>query len=535
MRLFVQQGRVLLLLTTAALFAVIPAAFAQDEDVAVVEETEIIDGQDSVPTVPVNHTITVVANPPHGGVVSRNPDQTYYAVGTNVNVMATPAEGYVFTGWSGDTVNTASTITVSVDGTKTLTANFRYVEHTYRLTTRAYPADGGTITRSPDREVYAADEEVILIATPNSGYAFTGWTGTVAGRTNRLTVKMNGDKNVTANFYKQSIRASKQQPASGEKPPLKHTTWGLGAHWGFDFSMNMKNGADKMEPIGGIFDLNQIPSFEIPDLSEIPEELIPDSIGFISIPYPYLKMSRSDWKRSALNFGGKIFVDVVPYIDIIEVSMNLGVWEYTCNASYLDVDAINKRMFPADGPTIGEEGDGDGSPLGEWPRKLTEDDISYKNIPLSLEENGMAYFGLKGTPYAKLQLDASLRKILFRSRRFDFNAGAGVSVNFATPLLNKGLIESVQQDRGLETPEDLVNAFLDDADGMGNDIIQKILDELFTPRFGAHIVVGMRVKLSSLVGIYVDGKYIIPLSKYDENEQVRTSGILINTGLSLSF
>jgi hypothetical protein len=306
---------------------------------------------------------------------------------------------------------------------------------------------------------------------------------------------------------------------------------GFGLHWGFDFSMNMKNGNDVMS---GDFDLSHFGSYPLPkkigshdhdpddpydpddpgdpgdpsDPGDMPDLLIKDA--------PYLKMSRSDWKRSALNFGGKIFVDVIPYVETIELSFNLGVWQYNSVAYYLDVDAID--VDAASGVF-----------------KLPEaKDLPYDSIPLTLKEYDMNYFGLNGTPYAKLQLDASVRKTVYEWWRVKFNAGAGLSVHFATPLLNVGLIEAVQKDEGIETAEELVKRFMDDADGIGEKILEKFLEESFSPRFGAHIAAGARLNLS-LIGLYVDGKLLIPLSKYDENRQVRSLGILLNTGLYFPF
>jgi len=152
------------------------------------------------------YTVTATVNPPNGGSVTRNPDQTYYAAGTNVNLMAAPANGYEFTGWTGDAAETEDLLTLKMDGNKILTANFRYTQRTYTLTTNVYPSGGGQITRDPDKETYTAGEEVSVTATPSEGYAFTGWTGiAAAGRTNRVTAAMDRDMTLTANFYKQSI------------------------------------------------------------------------------------------------------------------------------------------------------------------------------------------------------------------------------------------------------------------------------------------------------------------------------------------
>jgi uncharacterized repeat protein (TIGR02543 family) len=153
----------------------------------------------------VNYTITATVNPPNGGSVTRNPDRTYYTVGTNVNLMAAPANGYEFTRWTGDTTGTENLLTLKMDGNKILTANFQYTQRTYTLTTNVYPSGGGQITNDPYKETYTAGEEVSITATPSEGYAFTGWTGiATAGRTNRVTAMMYRDMTLTANFYKQS-------------------------------------------------------------------------------------------------------------------------------------------------------------------------------------------------------------------------------------------------------------------------------------------------------------------------------------------
>lgn len=47
-----------------------------------------------------------------------------YTMGTAVSVTATPASGSTFTGWSGAATGTANPVTVTMDGNKTLTANF---------------------------------------------------------------------------------------------------------------------------------------------------------------------------------------------------------------------------------------------------------------------------------------------------------------------------------------------------------------------------------------------------------------------------
>jgi len=168
---------------------------------------------------PIGYAITAVAYPVNGGSVSRNPNQTYYAPGTIVSVTATPANGYAFTGWSGASNSTNLTLTAPVDRDLTLTANFRYIPKTYTLLTSVSPQNSGYVTRNPDKAAYTSGETVTLTAAPESGYKFTGWAGVPAGRKNRATVTMDGDKAVMANFYRKLELEPKPEPTAPTPKP----------------------------------------------------------------------------------------------------------------------------------------------------------------------------------------------------------------------------------------------------------------------------------------------------------------------------
>jgi len=168
----------------------------------------------AAPAAPVTYTVTANANPANGGTVSRNPNQANYAPGTIVSVTAAPANGYAFIGWSGASNSTNATLTAPIDRDLTLTANFQYIPKIYTLLTSVSPREGGSITRNPDKETYTSGETVTLTATPASGYKFIEWVGLpAAGRANNVTVTMDGDKAVMANFYKRSVTAETQTAA----------------------------------------------------------------------------------------------------------------------------------------------------------------------------------------------------------------------------------------------------------------------------------------------------------------------------------
>lgn len=58
---------------------------------------------------------------------------------------------------------------------------------------------GGSISPSGTNS-YPEDTQVQITATANSGYVFDQWTGDASGSSNPLTVTMDTDKNITANF-----------------------------------------------------------------------------------------------------------------------------------------------------------------------------------------------------------------------------------------------------------------------------------------------------------------------------------------------
>jgi uncharacterized repeat protein (TIGR02543 family) len=143
------------------------------------------------------YTLTLNKNQAAGGSVSRAPDKESYTYGETVTITATAASGYTFTGWSGASTSTSASVIITMDGNKTLTANF---QGTYSLTVSSSPAAGGNVSRNPNKTAYTAGETVTLTATPNANYTLAGWIGASPSTGNTATVVMNANKTVTAVF-----------------------------------------------------------------------------------------------------------------------------------------------------------------------------------------------------------------------------------------------------------------------------------------------------------------------------------------------
>ena len=138
------------------------------------------------------YTLTVIAE--HGSVEK---DPLLLAYNHGVSVVLTPeAEvGYTFTGWSGNATGNANPLTVTMDANKTITALF--TQNTYTLTV---VAEHGSVAKNPTLLAYNHGASVVLTPSPEVGYTFTGWSGNATGNANPLTVTMDANKTITANF-----------------------------------------------------------------------------------------------------------------------------------------------------------------------------------------------------------------------------------------------------------------------------------------------------------------------------------------------
>lgn len=73
----------------------------------------------------------------------------------------------------------------------------------YSLTTSA--GAGGSISPNPDPAGYAPNTSVLLMATPDAGFAFAGWAGDASGTGNPLNVILATNKSITASFLNTNV------------------------------------------------------------------------------------------------------------------------------------------------------------------------------------------------------------------------------------------------------------------------------------------------------------------------------------------
>jgi uncharacterized repeat protein (TIGR02543 family) len=110
--------------STIRLETIVSSEFANIDWIEVTGNNPAAASCSGTPPPPTNYTLTVSNSPTAGGTVSTSPSGSSFAAGTVVTLTATPASGYVFSGWSGSLTGTANPATVTMDANKSVTANY---------------------------------------------------------------------------------------------------------------------------------------------------------------------------------------------------------------------------------------------------------------------------------------------------------------------------------------------------------------------------------------------------------------------------
>jgi arabinoxylan arabinofuranohydrolase len=143
----------------------------------------------------VTPTYTLSANSANGSV-ALNPSGGVYNSGDEVLLTPNKVFGYKFSSWSGDLTGSAVPGKIIMNSNKSVTANYVSVP-TYKITA---DAKNGIIELNPPGGVYEEGTVVTMKAKQDFGYKFTGWTGDISDTKNPVSVVVNADKKITANF-----------------------------------------------------------------------------------------------------------------------------------------------------------------------------------------------------------------------------------------------------------------------------------------------------------------------------------------------
>ncbi|MDP2915411.1 MAG: hypothetical protein Q8O91_08160 [Candidatus Aminicenantes bacterium] len=145
------------------------------------------------PLGPPQSTLTVQSS--SGGTTSPAPGSYKYDRGSSVSVSAIADAAYGFTSWSGDASGNSNPITFTLDRDMTVKANF-----TLQQTLTIQAGAGGTTDPSPGSYRYNKGSSVSIRPLPDAAYRFISWSGDASGESSPLTVTLDRDMTVKANF-----------------------------------------------------------------------------------------------------------------------------------------------------------------------------------------------------------------------------------------------------------------------------------------------------------------------------------------------
>ena len=136
---------------------------------------------------------------------------------TPVTLTATPAQGAVFTRWSGCTPTNVSTCTVLMNTAKTVSVTFTSVPLTLTIT------GAGTVTSDiPGISCaqsctgrFVQGSTVMLTATPASTSSFMSWTGCTPTNVSTCTVVLNTAKSVGVTFLSRRLTVARASVGGG--------------------------------------------------------------------------------------------------------------------------------------------------------------------------------------------------------------------------------------------------------------------------------------------------------------------------------
>ena len=172
------------------------------------------------------YSLTTQVNPSTGGQIDPpspppNCGADKYIAGTVVSLTARANTGYTFGNWSGALSGPQATKSLTMDGDKSVTANFS--ANCYTLVVTIDPIGlNATITNSPSKspgcsanDQYTYGAVVSLMAMSPGGYTFSHWSGSLTGPQNPKNLTVDGSESVTAHFIANCYTLTRNVSPSG--------------------------------------------------------------------------------------------------------------------------------------------------------------------------------------------------------------------------------------------------------------------------------------------------------------------------------
>ena len=174
-----------------------------------------MNGNRSVTAIFTQDQYTLTINSVGDGSVTPVPNQVSYVYGDVVNLSAVANPGWTFASWSGDASGVSTTTSVTMNGNKTVTANFSQNSYTLKINI----VGNGAVTPFPDQSTYVYGDVVSLIAISDPGWTFAGWSGDLGGTDQFTSIDIDGNKTITATFTQDTYTLTINRVGNGSVTP----------------------------------------------------------------------------------------------------------------------------------------------------------------------------------------------------------------------------------------------------------------------------------------------------------------------------
>jgi hypothetical protein len=135
--------------------------------------------------------------PTGGGTIS--PQLGTFSKGSELSLVANPAKDYRFDSWAGEASGSTNPLSITMNSNKQIVAKFSKITRSVQV--NCNPGEGGNIY--PAGGTFESGTQAKFTATPSNGYRFDHWSGAATGNLNNLSLSIDADKALTANFVKQ--------------------------------------------------------------------------------------------------------------------------------------------------------------------------------------------------------------------------------------------------------------------------------------------------------------------------------------------
>ncbi len=137
------------------------------------------------------------------GSVRIDPELDEYESGSIVELTATPSFGWRFVRWTGDISSAQSSVELTMDSNKEVTALFAEESEGITFELDLNIEGDGSVTIDPELEEYEEGTMVELTASPSAGWQFVEWKGDISSAQTSVELIMYSDKAVTAVFIEE--------------------------------------------------------------------------------------------------------------------------------------------------------------------------------------------------------------------------------------------------------------------------------------------------------------------------------------------